>query len=103
VRDLNTHASNVIIRAQALLEFQRVARVYWNSEHAGAAVVSQLHRGETGPPRDAISCLVAGSWMPGRTIRKVGPPVDLDASFFADLLQVRGSAIRRRAEQRAAQ
>ncbi len=74
-----------------LPEFKRVAGVYGNSEHTGAAavdlVVSQLHRGETGPPQHAMSYLVAGSWMPGRTIRKVGPPVDFDASFFADLQQ----------------
>jgi LacI family transcriptional regulator len=74
-----------------LPEFKRVAGVYGNSEHTGAAavdlVVSQLHRGETGPPPHAMSYLVAGSWVPGKTIRRVGPPLDLDASFFADLVR----------------
>jgi LacI family transcriptional regulator len=75
-----------------LPELKRVAGVYGNSEHTGAAavdlVVSQLHRGESGPPQHAMSYFVAGSWMPGRTLRKVGPPLDLDASFFADLMHV---------------
>lgn len=75
-----------------LPEYKRVAGVYGNSEHTGAAavdlVVSQLHRGESGPPQHAMSYLVAGSWMPGRTLRKVGPPIDLDASFFADLVRI---------------
>jgi len=65
------------------------AGVYGNSERTGAAavelVVSQLHRGESGPPAHAMHYLVAGSWMPGKTIRKVGPALDLDTSFFADL------------------
>lgn len=65
------------------------AGVYGNSEHTGAAavdlVVSQLHRGEAGPPTHAMHYFVAGSWIPGRTIRKVGAPLDLDESFFADL------------------
>lgn len=72
-----------------LPELKPAAGVYGNSEHTGAAavelVVSQLHRGEAGPPAHAMHYLVAGSWIPGRTIRKVGPPVDFDASFFADL------------------
>ena len=75
-----------------LPEHKRVAGVYGNSEHTGAAavelVVSQLHRGESGPPAHATHYLVAGSWMAGKTIRKVGPPLDLDTSFFADLAQV---------------
>ena len=75
-----------------LPEFKRVAGVYGNSEHTGAAavdlVVSQLHRGESGPPRHAMSYLVAGSWVAGRTLRKVGAPLDLDTSFFADLVRV---------------
>lgn len=69
-------------------EHKQAAGVYGNSEHTGAAavdlVVSQLHRGEAGPPAHAMNYLVAGSWMPGKTLRKVGPPLDLDASFFAD-------------------
>jgi LacI family transcriptional regulator len=72
-----------------LPEFKPSAGVYGNSEHTGAAavelVVSQLHRGEAGPPAHAMNYLVSGTWMPGKTIRKVGPPLDLDASFFADL------------------
>lgn len=72
-----------------LPEFKPVACVHGNSETTGAAavelVVSQLHRGESGPPEHAMSYLVAGSWVPGKTIRKVGPPLDLDTSFFADL------------------
>ena len=75
-----------------LPEHKPVAGVYGNSEHTGAAavelVVSQLHRGEAGPPTHAMSYLVAGSWMPGKTIRKLGPPLDLDTSFFADLVRV---------------
>jgi LacI family transcriptional regulator len=75
-----------------LPEFKRLAGVYGNSEHTGAAavdlIVSQLHRGETGPPEHAMSYLVSGSWVPGKTIRKVGPPLDLDTSFFADLVRV---------------
>jgi LacI family transcriptional regulator len=71
-------------------EFKPAAGVHGNSEHTGAAavelVVSQLHRGEAGPPARAMNYLVAGSWVPGRTIRKVGPPLDLEASFFSDLI-----------------
>lgn len=70
----------------------RMAGVYGNSEHTGAAavdlIVSQLHRGEAGPPEHAMSYLVAGSWVPGKTLRKVGPALDLDTSFFADLLRL---------------
>lgn len=72
-----------------LPRFKPTAGVYGNSEHTGAAavelVVSQLHRGEAGPPVHAMNYLVSGTWMPGRTIRKVGPALDLDASFFSDL------------------
>jgi LacI family transcriptional regulator len=75
-----------------LPEFKRVAGVYGNSEHTEAAavdlVVSQLHRGESGPPQHAMSYLVAGSWIPGKTIRRVGPALDLDAAFFGDLVRV---------------
>jgi LacI family transcriptional regulator len=75
-----------------LPDYKRVAGVYGNSEHTGAAavdmVVSQLHRGESGPPKHAMSYLVAGSWVAGKTIRKVGAPLDLDTSFFAELLRV---------------
>ena len=75
-----------------LPEHKRAAGVYGNSEHTGAAavelVVSQLHRGESGPPAHAMNYLVAGSWVPGKTLRHVGPPLDLDASFFADLRRV---------------
>ena len=74
-----------------LPEYKKIAGVYGNSEHTGAAavelVVSQLHRGESGPPVHATNYLVAGSWIPGKTIRKVGPPLDLDTSFFADLVR----------------
>jgi hypothetical protein len=35
-----------------------------------------------------MSYLVAGSWIAGKTLRKVGPPLDLDTSFFADLVGV---------------
>jgi LacI family transcriptional regulator len=72
-----------------LPECRPAAGVYGNSDHTGAAavelVVSQMHRGETGPPGHAMNYLVSGTWMPGKTIRQVGPPLDLDASFFADL------------------
>ncbi|MES2692995.1 MAG: LacI family DNA-binding transcriptional regulator [Verrucomicrobiota bacterium] len=73
-------------------EHKPAAGVYGNSEHTGAAavdlVVSQLHRGESGRPDHAMHYLVAGSWMPGKTIKKVGPPLDLETSFFADLGRV---------------
>jgi LacI family transcriptional regulator len=75
-----------------LPEQKRIAGVYGNSEHTGAAavdlVVSQMHRGEAGPPTHAMNYLVAGSWMPGKTIRKVGAALDLETSFFADLVRV---------------
>lgn len=75
-----------------LPDYKGTAGVYGNSEHTGAAavelVVSQLHRGESGPPHQAMSYLVAGSWVPGKTLRQVGPPLDLDTSFFADLARV---------------
>ncbi len=75
-----------------LPDYKRLAGVYGNSEHTGAAavelVVSQLHRGESGPPTHAMNYLVSGSWMAGKTIRKVGPPLDLEVSFFADLARV---------------
>lgn len=68
------------------------AGVYGNSESTGAAVVelvvSQLHCGESGPPARAVNYLVSGSWMAGDTVRRVGPPLDLDSSFFADLPHV---------------
>ena len=69
-----------------LPEWAPAAGVYGNSEHTGAAalelVVSQLHRGESGAPVRAMSYLVAGSWVPGKTVRRVGPALDLDTSFF---------------------
>jgi DNA-binding LacI/PurR family transcriptional regulator len=72
-------------------EYQPAAGVYGNSEHTGAAavelVVSQLHRGEAGPPAHAMSYLVSGTWQPGKTVRRVGPPLDLDTAFFSDLLR----------------
>jgi LacI family transcriptional regulator len=72
-------------------EDRATAGVYGNSEHTGAAavelVVSQLHRGESGLPAHAVNYLVSGAWHPGATIRQVGPPLDLDAAFFADLLR----------------
>jgi hypothetical protein len=75
-----------------LPDYKGTAGVYGNSERTGAAavelVVSQLHRGESGPPSHAMSYLVAGSWIPGKTLRPVGPALDLDTSFFADLARV---------------
>jgi DNA-binding LacI/PurR family transcriptional regulator len=72
-----------------LPEHRRLAGVYGNSEHTGAAavdlVVSQLHRGESGPPAQAMHTLVAGTWIPGRSLRRAGPALDLDAGFFAGL------------------
>lgn len=72
-----------------LPEHKPAAGVYGNSEHTGAAavelVVSQLHRGESGPPAHAMSHLVSATWMSGKSLRQVGPPLDLDTSFFADL------------------
>jgi len=72
-----------------LPEHRPQAGVHGNSELTGAAavdlVVSQLHRGETGPPPHAVHHLVSGVWIPGDTLRRMGPPRDLDASFFAEL------------------
>ena len=72
-----------------LPEFKPAAGVYGNSENTGAAavelVVSQMHRGEAGPPARPVNYLVTGSWVPGKSVRKVGPRLDLDSSFFADL------------------
>ena len=65
------------------------AGVYGNSEYTGAAavemVVSQLHRGESGPPPRPSSYLVAGSWVAGTSVRQVGPALDLNAAFFANV------------------
>jgi LacI family transcriptional regulator len=75
-----------------LPECKGEAGVHGNSEHTGAAavelVVSQLHRGEAGPPAHAMNYLVSGSWVPGRTLRKVGAPLDLETSFFAELARL---------------
>jgi DNA-binding LacI/PurR family transcriptional regulator len=74
-----------------LPECKPSAGVSGNSEHTGAAavelVVSQLHRGESGPPAHAMSYLVSGTWQPGKTVRRVGPALDLDSAFFSDLLR----------------
>lgn len=74
-----------------LPEFKPAAGVYGNSEHTGAAavelVVSQLHRGESGPPAHAMSYLVSGTWKPGKTVCRVGPALDLDTAFFSALLR----------------
>ena len=32
-----------------------------------------------------VNYLVTGSWVPGKSVRKVGPRLDLDSTFFADL------------------
>jgi DNA-binding LacI/PurR family transcriptional regulator len=70
-------------------DFGPTAGIYGNSECTGAAaievVVSQLHRGESGPPANPMHHLVAGSWIPGESVRRVGVPLDLESSFFADL------------------
>lgn len=76
-----------------LPEYRPAAGVYGNSEHTGAAavevVVSQLHRGETGPPAHAMHHLVSGTWQPGRTVRRIGPALDFETAFLADLGRVR--------------
>ncbi|MBE7539220.1 MAG: LacI family DNA-binding transcriptional regulator [Opitutaceae bacterium] len=73
-------------------EHRNTSGVHGNSDHIGAAavelVVSQLHRGESGPPARAMNYFVSGTWHPGRTVHRVGPPLDLDAAFFSDLLRV---------------
>jgi DNA-binding LacI/PurR family transcriptional regulator len=65
--------------------FAPVAGVFGNSEHTGALaveiVVSQLLRGERGPPAFPVSHLVAGVWKPGSTVRRVGDPLNLDERF----------------------
>jgi DNA-binding LacI/PurR family transcriptional regulator len=73
-------------------EHRNTSGVYGNSDHIGSAavdlVVSQLHRGESGIPVRAMNYFVSGTWHPGRTVRKIGPPIDLDAAFFSDLLRI---------------
>lgn len=75
-----------------LPEHKPAAGVYGNSEDTGAAavelVVSQLHRGEAGPPQHAMNYLVAGTWMPGKSVCKVGPSINLDATFFGHVTSV---------------
>ena len=83
--DLGTHGRELILDARNIgVDF----KVEGGIVRAVRDVSFQLHRGETGPPRHAMHYLVAGSWMPGRTIRKVGPALDLDTSFFSDLVRV---------------
>lgn len=69
--------------------FAPMAGVHGNSARTGSAavdvIVSQVHRGESGPPANAMNHFVSGSWIPGDTVRRVGPPLDLESSFFADL------------------
>lgn len=69
-------------------EFKTSSGVYGNSDQIGAAavelVVSQLHRGETGPRTHGVNYFVSGTWQAGKTLRRVGPALDLDAAFFSD-------------------
>lgn len=80
-------------------EFGRAAGIQGNSERVGAAavdlLVSQLHRGERGPPGHPLSHLVAGSWVPGDTVRRMGPPLTLDCSIFAPVFRADGFATAR--------
>lgn len=72
-------------------QHEGLAGVYGNAEYVGMAavelVVSQLHRGEVGPPARTTSHLISSSWVPGKSVRKVGPRLDLDAAFFSGLLE----------------
>ncbi|HWL17249.1 MAG TPA: LacI family DNA-binding transcriptional regulator [Opitutus sp.] len=74
-----------------LPEYGTDAGIHGNSSDIGAAavelVVSQMHRGEFGPPARAMNYFVSGTWHRGKTVRRVGPPLDLDTFFFADLLR----------------
>lgn len=69
-------------------EFKNATGVYGNSDHIGGAavelVVSQIHRGESGPRAHAVNYFVSGTWHPGKTVRRIGPPLDLDAAFFSN-------------------
>lgn len=72
-------------------EYKNCAGVYGNSGDIGAAavelVISQLHRGELGPPTRAMNYFVSGTWQAGKTVRRIGEPLDLDTFFFSDLLR----------------
>jgi DNA-binding LacI/PurR family transcriptional regulator len=72
-----------------LPQFAPSAGVCGNSERTGAAavelVVSQIHRGESGSPAHTTSHFVSGTWISGSTVRVMGPPINLEASFFAGL------------------
>lgn len=65
----------------------QVAGVGCNHKKIGATavdlVISQLHRGETGPPLTPITCLIAGEWNPGETVRPLGPPDQLGSAVPA--------------------
>lgn len=73
-------------------EHKNTSGVYGNSDHIGSAavdlVVSQLHRGESGPPVRAMNYFVSGTWKQGKTVRRIGPALDLDTAFFSDLLRI---------------
>ncbi|MBP7142951.1 MAG: LacI family DNA-binding transcriptional regulator [Opitutaceae bacterium] len=73
-------------------EHRNTSGVYGNSDHIGSAaidlVVSQLHRGESGLPVRAMNYFVSGTWKPGKTVRRIGPSLDLDSAFFSDLLRI---------------
>ncbi len=72
-------------------QHEGIAGVYGNAEYVGMGavemVVSQLHRGDVGPPPRTTSYLISSSWVPGKSVRKVGPRLDLDAAFFSGLLE----------------
>ncbi|MBP8257494.1 MAG: LacI family DNA-binding transcriptional regulator [Opitutaceae bacterium] len=72
-------------------QHEGIAGVYGNAEYVGMAavelVVSQLHRGDVGPPARTTSHLISSSWVPGKSVRKVGPRLDLEDAFFSGLLE----------------
>lgn len=76
-------------------QHEGIAGVYGNAEYVGMGavdlVVFQLHRGDTGSPPRTMSHLISSSWVPGKSVRKVGSPLDLDAAFFSGLLEPYGS------------
>lgn len=73
-----------------LPEHAPASGVYGNFEQTGSSavdiVVSQIHHGERGAPAHPACHFIAGSWVDGATVRKVGPGMDFNAAFFAEAL-----------------
>jgi DNA-binding LacI/PurR family transcriptional regulator len=71
-------------------DYAPAAGVHGNAEQVGLAatdmLASEIRAGNRGIPEHPICHMVPGSWVCGQTVRQVGPPADLDASFFSDNL-----------------